>query len=64
MLAASEAASEPWIAELSAVLSRAIGRVPAVTGVPFGTDAGPLARAAGHGSNASSADTLGVGSWE
>jgi acetylornithine deacetylase/succinyl-diaminopimelate desuccinylase-like protein len=31
-----------WIEPVSAAIERATGRPPAVTGVPFGTDAGPL----------------------
>lgn len=44
MPALPDDSAQSWIPELTAVLAAATGRVPAVGGVPFGTDAGPLAR--------------------
>jgi acetylornithine deacetylase len=38
-------ASCPWVARVSDAIARATGRLPKVTGVPFGTDAGPLGQA-------------------
>ncbi|MFO0959983.1 MAG: M20 family metallopeptidase [Isosphaeraceae bacterium] len=45
MPALSDQASRDWVGELSAVIARASGKVPRVIGVPYGTDAGPLAEA-------------------
>lgn len=36
---------EPWVAAIRDVICEKTGRTPRVTGVPFGTDAGPLAQA-------------------
>lgn len=45
MPALSDAAGRVWVGELTAVIARASGKVPRVIGVPYGTDAGPLAEA-------------------
>ena len=37
--------SGAWVEPISVAITRAIGRKPAVVGVPYGTDAGPLAAA-------------------
>lgn len=45
MPALSDQASQGWVSELAAVIARASGKAPRVIGVPYGTDAGPLAEA-------------------
>jgi acetylornithine deacetylase len=45
MPALSPRGSEAWVAALRPVIAGVIGRTPAVVGVPYGTDAGPLSRA-------------------
>lgn len=41
--ALSDESSREWVGELAAVVARASGQVPSVHGVPYGTDAGPIA---------------------
>lgn len=41
-LAPERSSSGPWIAAVSRAVARVTGRTPEVTGVPYGTDAGPL----------------------
>jgi acetylornithine deacetylase len=44
-LAPSEAGSDEWVGVVRRAIAEAIGRTPEVTGVPYGTDAGPLGAA-------------------
>ncbi len=44
-LAPSEARSDEWVGVVRHAVAKAIGRTPEVTGVPYGTDAGPLGAA-------------------
>ncbi len=41
--ALSDESSRDWVGELAAVVAMASGKTPTVHGVPFGTDAGPIA---------------------
>ena len=45
MPALSPLGSAPWLANVRDALTLALGRAPEVIGVPYGTDAGPLAQA-------------------
>jgi acetylornithine deacetylase/succinyl-diaminopimelate desuccinylase family protein len=44
-LSPGEAGSDEWIGVVQRAIAGAIGRTPEVTGVPYGTDAGPLGAA-------------------
>ncbi|HMB07778.1 MAG TPA: M20 family metallopeptidase, partial [Isosphaeraceae bacterium] len=44
-LAPSAAGSDAWVGVVRRAVAEAIGRTPEVTGVPYGTDAGPLGAA-------------------
>jgi acetylornithine deacetylase len=44
-LTPSEAGADEWVGVVRRAIAEAIGRTPEVTGVPYGTDAGPLGAA-------------------